>query len=145
MITFGRRDETKEYRRRLCSYGVIFDSLGWLAVVTPNETEHFLIGGELLTDETPEECLRRECLEETGYELDVLRFLGQAERHFVSDKYPELSQHNIGYFYLCRLRDKVTEPVPPAEPLRWLSQSKVKGALFHPHQRYMVEQGRSSL
>lgn len=45
------------------------------------------IGGKFLEEETPEECLRREVMEETGFTLNSLHFHGVV--HFLSDTWDD--------------------------------------------------------
>ncbi len=52
-----------------------------------NEGKWVGVGGKFLPDETAEECLRREVLEETGFALEGLTFHGVV--HFVSDTWDD--------------------------------------------------------
>ncbi|MFC3773825.1 NUDIX domain-containing protein [Paenibacillus sp. GCM10012303] len=54
---------------------------------------YFLPGGGMDEGETPEECLRREVLEETGYQIKIGAYIGKAQRYFISSqKEPLLSR-----------------------------------------------------
>ena len=52
-----------------------------------NEGKWVGVGGKFLPGETPEECLRREVREETGFALEDLTFHGVV--HFVSDTWDD--------------------------------------------------------
>ncbi len=89
----------------------------------------YLIGGGIKEGETALEALLRESLEETGHKINVRCFLGKAENHWVSSNYPNWSQHNIGFFYLCQLEERVFEPIEK-EPLLWVSLSDLEKNYF---------------
>ena len=99
----------------------------------------FLVGGGIERDESSEDALLRECIEETGHKVQIIEFIGEAEKHWVSKKYPNDSQHNIGIVYACELLEKVAEPVE-AEPTRWVSFNELEEHLFHEHHLYLVKQ-----
>lgn len=56
------------------------------------------MGGKIELGEDPVEAICREALEETGCQVKVNNFIGIAEKHWVSEKYPKWFQHNIGVF-----------------------------------------------
>ncbi|MBO0439899.1 NUDIX domain-containing protein [Candidatus Enterococcus ikei] len=88
--------------------------------------------------EDPVETVKREAIEEIGFSLNVGEFIGKAEKHWVSPQYSTLSQHNIGYFYVCTLADKIAVPLEK-EPMRWVSLEIVEENLFHEHHLYMLK------
>ena len=57
----------------------------------PNKGKWIGIGGKLEEGETPDQCVCREVLEETGLRLTEYRYRGQV--HFKSDRYPEELMH----------------------------------------------------
>ena len=72
--SFGCREPGVVYRDRAGAYAVILDDRGNAALVEAPaaggpERGLFLPGGGIEPEETPEECLRRECLEELGREI----------------------------------------------------------------------------
>ena len=137
MITFGKRDETLEYRKRTGVYGIIQDDTGRFLTVK-NENGLFLIGGGVEERENLVDALKREALEETGYKIEIVGDkIGVAERHWVSATYPDWSQHNIGHFYRCKLLEKVAEPTE-IEPIFWATLEELEQHLFHDHQLYML-------
>ncbi|WP_339063840.1 helix-turn-helix domain-containing protein [Tepidibacillus marianensis] len=90
-------------------------------------------------DMTHEDCLRREMLEETGYEVFIGSFIGNAMRYHQSiDDEPLLGD---GYFYLARLLNKVQEPIEDDHYLRWLSIKQIEKLLFNEHQVWAVNEG----
>lgn len=142
MQTFGERDYDLEYRKRIGSYGIIKDCGGKFLVVEDEENNYYLIGGRIEDGENPTDALSRESLEEAGYAVEVLRFMGMAEKHWVSSKYSDWSQHNIGFFYMCRLGEKVADPLEK-EAMSWVTLSDLEKKLFHEHHLYMVKQSLS--
>jgi len=65
-------------------------------------------GGQDLYEALPD-TVRREVLEETGYEIDVGAFLALAEEVFTSpevrEKYPQYC-HRVSHFFLCTLKSE---------------------------------------
>ncbi|GAA0116469.1 NUDIX domain-containing protein [Clostridium senegalense] len=138
MKSFGKRKHNLEYRKRKGAYGIIQNSDGKFLVVKDKDNNLYLVGGKIELGENPIQTICREALEETGYRVKVNDFIGIAEKHWVSAKYPKWSQHNIGVFYKCDLLKKVTLPVEK-EPILWVSLSDLEKYLFHEHHLYMVK------
>ena len=106
MKSFGKRSDHLEYKKRTGSYGIIKNTENQFLVVEDEDGNLYLIGGGIKEGETALEALLRESLEETGHKINVRCFLGKAENHWVSSKYPNWSQHNIRFFYLCQLEER---------------------------------------
>jgi len=143
MISFGQRDDALEYKKREGAYGIIKNSEGLFLVVKDVDGNFYLIGGGIEEGEEPAEALSREAIEETGHKIRINEWIGIAENHWVSEKYPEWSQHNIGVFYHCDLLEQVALPTE-IEPMLWVTLSDLEKHLFHKHQLYMVKQSLKS-
>lgn len=63
-----------------------------------NQTYLETPGGGVDEGETFEEAVKRECLEETGADIQILCPLGEVE-----DAYNLIGRKNINHFYLCRI------------------------------------------
>lgn len=76
MIKFStnKPEKDKEYIKRPGAYGVIKNVDGLVAIIK-TKTGYFLPGGGIEKDESPVECLKRECLEEIGAEIMILVIL----------------------------------------------------------------------
>ena len=76
-------------------------------------------GGRRRANETLEQCLRRELLEETGYQVRVLCLIG-TKRHFYPDRVVWL------WFYLCE--PQTVAPVSKGSALdpRWVRLAELK-------------------
>ncbi|MGY3778813.1 NUDIX domain-containing protein [Isobaculum melis] len=144
MKSFGQRDDTLIYAPRKGAYAIIQNTENQFLVVESPDKELFLVGGGIEGEETPIEALHRETLEETGYTIQIEQNLGEAEKHFVSWRYPTLSQHNIGYFYVCSLEEKIAEPIE-TEPMKWVTLDKLESHLFHEHHLYMVKKALQNI
>ncbi|MFX3619330.1 MAG: NUDIX domain-containing protein [Sporolactobacillus sp.] len=142
MLTFGYKDEKLEYEIRKTAYAVIFDKKGLLGIIRVGQN-YFLLGGGIERGETEVECLRRESLEEIGYSLRQIVYLGQARQYFLTRK--GNPQQNEATFYLAKLEKKVKAPVESDHALQWFDTEKEWPHFFHDHQRWAAEQALNLL
>ncbi len=120
------------------AYAVIFDGEGRIAVVQTS-TGYFLPGGGIDRDETHAECIRRECLEETGLAVEADAFVCKTDKYLWSDTL-NYYMHGISYFYLCKIAGSVEAPVEADHELLWLTPEECVERLFPEHQVWAVEQ-----
>jgi 8-oxo-dGTP diphosphatase len=81
--SFGARRAGVEYRRRPSAYAVVLDAGGRVALVREDGIWH-LPGGGLERDETPEQAVLREIVEECDCAARLLARLGRARELVVS-------------------------------------------------------------
>ena len=139
MKIFGERNYDLNYWKRMGAYAVIQNEQQQFLCVEDLEGNLFLVGGGVEEGESPELALLRESIEETGHGIQIIEVIGKAERHWVSEKYPDDSQHNIGILYVCELLEKVAEPIEQ-ETMRWVDFDYLKKHLFHDHHLYLIKQ-----
>ena len=144
MKTFGRRNYDLNYWKRTGAYAVIQNDQQQFLCVEDLNGNLFLVGGGIDEDESPETALLRESIEETGHKIQIVKFIGKAEKHWVSNKYPNDSQHNIGFIYACTLLEKIAEPIEK-EPMCWVDYHDLEKRLFHEHHLYLIKQYLTSL
>jgi len=140
IITFGEKEEGKDYIWRPAVYCLMFNSQkNEIAVIQTSNGKYFLPGGGIENNETHKECLKREALEEMGMNIEVGPFVGCARRYFYSTneyKY-YLSE---GHFYLCNMGKKVNKPIEEDHILKWMEPILAVENLFHEHQSWAVKQ-----
>lgn len=132
---FGVKLDDIEYRNRRAVYGIVASKDGEIAVIkTP--TGFFLPGGGIEGEESYEECLQREFLEETGYEIEVKKFVGRASL-FHTTKTKEYI-YGTGYFYNVILKNKKSYKTENDHELQWLEAGECIKGLFLEHQAWAV-------
>ncbi|TWT28397.1 NUDIX hydrolase [Planomicrobium sp. CPCC 101110] len=142
-MKFGEQAEGVDYHLRKGVYAVIFNAAkDKVATVKTPKDRYFLPGGGIEEKELPEECLRRELLEETGYAIAVGSFIGTAMRFFHSRKNGPML--NDGYFYLATLKEKVQEPTETDHILTWLPIARLQELLVHEHHYWAVMKALNS-
>ncbi len=121
MRRFGeavRPDRT--YRTRPGAYGVIRDGGDVLITEQAEPVREFqLPGGGIDPGEGALRALHRECLEETGWRIAVLRRLGAFQRYTYMPEY-DLWARKICHVYLCRPVLRVGAPVEPGHAAYWM-------------------------
>lgn len=86
-------------RVRLGARGIIIDENGKIALFNKaNKNEYKLPGGGIDEGENPEEAFKREALEETGCEIEIIKFLGTIEEHKSLDNFKQTS-----YIYVAKV------------------------------------------
>jgi 8-oxo-dGTP diphosphatase len=137
---FGEKIDGLDYKIRKGVYAVIFNITRDKVLTVKNSRGHyFLPGGGIEKDESNQDCLAREMLEETGYKVSIGSFIGDAKRYFQSTKNEPLI--NEGYFYLTELLDKIQEPIEDDHFIKWIDIDSVQGLLVHEHHCWAVYEG----
>ena len=136
---FGQRNHDLQFSSRTGAYAVIQKNSNEFLCVQDSDGHLFLVGGGVEKNESPEQALIRESIEETGHMIEIKHEIGRAERHWVSAKYPSKSQHNIGILYVCELLEKITEPIEE-ESMIWVTYDQLKKQLFHDHHLYLMDE-----
>ncbi len=121
MRRFGEPlDPSRTYRDRPGAYGVILDDRDALVTEQLHPRREFqLPGGGIDAGEGAVRALHRECLEETGWRIAVLRRLGAFQRYCYMPEY-DLWARKICHIYLCRPVLRLAEPADPAHRAVWM-------------------------
>lgn len=140
ILTFGEKEEGKQYILRPAVYGVLFShQKDKIAVIQTRSGYFFLPGGGIENNETHGQCLKRETLEELGMEIEIGAFLGCAQQYFYAP-HENRDYLNQSYFYLCEIGRKVQEPIEEDHLLNWTEPTHAVKQLYHEHQRWAVQQ-----
>lgn len=106
--------------------------------VIKTDKGYFLLGGGLDKNESHEECIKRECLEETGYAAAIKEKICSAETYTT---HPKLGYfHPIQSYYTGELKEKVSEPKETDHILMWVKYEDIKGKMFAEMQNWALEQ-----
>lgn len=128
VISFGMKLEATEYKERPAVYAVIMNERHEVAVVR-SRGMLLLPGGGMEGDESREECLRRECAEELGYDIEIGPFIGCAAQYLVSHLNGEPLKI-IGYFYRAVLGEPNGRQSEPDHELDWLPWAKAASGMY---------------
>ncbi len=116
MEQFGKQIEGREPRERRGAYGIAI-SEGRLLVVE-YKRRLYLPGGALTETETPEQALRREVLEETGYEVARAAPLAQAGQYVDSE---EGYFNKLCAFFAIETGERVRNYYSPGHSPEWVT------------------------
>ena len=84
-------------RLRLGARGIVIREDGKIAIFyKKNKNEYKLPGGGLESEEKPEEAFKREALEETGCEVEIIEYLGTTEEYKSLNNFKQISYVFIG-------------------------------------------------
>ena len=89
--------ETQNPRTRFGARGIVLREDGKIAVFNKsNKNEYKLPGGGIEENENPELAFKREVLEETGCDVEIIETLGTIEEHKTLDNFKQISYVFIG-------------------------------------------------
>lgn len=124
-------------------YGVIIYD-GKLLLLKMRETgKYHLPGGGIQAGERMDAALKREILEETGIEVEVVKLAHFEEIFFYYDP-SDRAYHGLHFFYLCKpltshlLRDEDVEDGSAEKP-RWIDIQELKPSDFQAHGSAILE------
>jgi len=104
---FGVRKPERDVVFRTGVYGIVTDSQNRVLIVK-NNLGYFLPGGGVQENESYEQALRREFMEETGYDIEIKKELETLAWYIDTPVEYFLQVYNTGVFYMVKLKDKVT-------------------------------------
>lgn len=135
MKEFGEKVKETEYSPRLGSYAVIIKDNRIGVVKSSIFDKYFLVGGGIETGETESEALRREAIEETGFEIKVREKLESAVEYLYAgiDKcYTAKECH----FYRVSLLNRVKKN--SETELIWISKDALD-EMYHRSHQWIVQ------
>lgn len=139
-VTFGEKLGNVDYFDRKAVYGIVISSEGKIATIkTPRG--YFLPGGGIEDNESHEMCLKREFLEEIGYDITVGNYIGRSSLYHISKTYKYM--HGIGFFYFADLIYKKNNGIEKDHKLIWLEPSECINSLFFEHQSWATAKAMS--
>jgi len=125
---FGQPIAGRHYRRRPGAYAVIRDAERRVAVVRTS-TGCYLPGGGSEPDESPEETLRRETLEECGREIQILERIGEAVEYVGAGPDGDHGLIKHGVFFAAAFGAISRAAVEADHMLVWLRPADAETAL----------------
>lgn len=138
MIEFGVRIHGVSYMERPGAYALIQNGSKAIALVkTPQG--YLLPGGGIEPDENIKAGLRREIIEEIGYQSKVEEKVCSAVQYLYSESERAYFK-KVGYFFKVELVAKVSEPIERDHDLVWRSPEESQRMLAQEFQAWAVRQ-----
>ena len=134
---FGEKIDGIEYRDRIGVYGICFNKEGKVGTIKKID-KYFLPGGGVEMNENYEQCLKRELIEETGYEIEIKDYIGEAILYHQSRTKRYL--RGIGYFYVIDLLSLTDKKIEEDHELVWLESEECIKLLLLEYHSWAVKQ-----
>ena len=134
-IVVGQKFQDKKYDFRETCFGICLknDKL----VLVKKKEQYSFIGGGVEVGETHEECLKREFIEEAGYEiLNIKPFVTIDCFWLAAGKWPLESLAN---FYIVKLGPKICEPTEEGNIVEEIKLEEANNVLPLPYHKKALE------
>ena len=139
MIRINEPDSKITYEDRYSSYAIIKNNNEEIAVVEMIGWGYIFPGGKIEENENSQETIKRETLEEIGYEVSNLEYYEKFETFYqISSRGRLINCHNIADFYLGDMKDKIMEPIEKNN-LHWFKSNELYGKLKLDFQNVVLE------
>jgi 8-oxo-dGTP diphosphatase len=130
-------DARKQYLQRPGAYAIIKNQDGLIAIVK-TKTGYFLPGGGMEKNETQEECLKRECLEEIGAEISITNFFAEGNYYFHSTTL-NIDMESIGYFFNCEIIKYKKTNIEDGHELLWMDTKTAIELMYLANQKEAIK------
>lgn len=142
-MEFGQIIPGITYRKREAVYAVVLDNRKEKAAIILQNGKGFLPGGGVKGTESHEVCLKRECMEETGFLLNIEQFIGNSQHYFQTQKKEYII--NDGYFYTGSFGEYVKPPIDLDHELVWMKIDHAVNTLFHRSHAWAVQEALKAI
>ncbi len=131
-----KKDSKIKYTERKCAYAIIYDDDRNIAIAY--DDKYFFFGGGTEDNETSLETLKRELIEETGYELKDIKLLD----NIISYEYSEARGNLkiVATIYTAKFDKKVTEPIEKDHKILWGRPEEFINLVYHKYQRVILKE-----
>jgi 8-oxo-dGTP diphosphatase len=138
VIEFGKRIKGVSYINRPGAYAIIRDGSNAIALVRTQQG-YLLPGGGVEPNEDIEIALKREIMEELGYQSTIEEKVCSAVQYLYSETERAYFK-KIGHFFKMSLAEKVSEPIEMDHELVWCSSDESLKKLAQEFQAWAVRQ-----
>lgn len=132
---FGKKEDV-EYTTRIGAYFIPIKDNKIGVIQTPKG--FFLIGGGKEKNETNEDCLKRECLEEIGYDIKIDSKICSAETYTLHEKISYF--HPVQTYYSGILKERIKTPIEKDHNLVWLEFDDIQNRMYSQMQNWAIKQ-----
>ena len=132
-FSINKPDKNKRYTQRIGAYAVITNNENLIAIVK-TETGYFLPGGGIEEDESLDECLKRECLEELGMDILIINKFAQGNYYFHSTTF-NVDMESLGNFFTCKINNYLDIKTEVDHELVWFRPEKAIKLLYLDNQK----------
>lgn len=98
---------------------------------------YFLIGGEIESGESHFDCIKRECMEESGYTASIISKICSAETYCFHETIGFF--HPIQTYYVGEMFSKKSVPTDKDHEFMWVEYSQIKGKMYFEMQNWALE------
>lgn len=138
MRIFGEILDGVHYKERKGAYGIAINELNQVAVIQMPHGD-FLPGGGIELNETEDECLRRELIEETGYSININSFICNGIQYGYGPK-SEIFLKLVGSFYTIQLGHDTGLKSEMDHKLVWKDRKQLKKSIHIEYQYWAIEE-----
>ena len=137
MKRIGKKIENTIYNKRPGAYVIIeSDEDDKIAIATDAVGVYFFLGGGIEENETPEEALKREVIEESGYSLKNIILFDKVASWCYSETKGYMDVEAT--IYIANFDKKVAKPIEEDHEIIWVNPLEYKNKLYHEYQRYIL-------
>jgi 8-oxo-dGTP diphosphatase len=135
-IVFGEKISGVKYHDREGSYLIAIKDNLLASVKTPKG--YFLLGGGIEKNESHIDCIKRECIEEIGYDVNIKNYICSAEIYSTHERIGYF--HPIQYYYYGEILNKIRKPIEPDHKFEWITLDNIEDKMYVESQAWAVRQ-----
>ena len=137
MKRIGKKIENTIYNKRPGAYVIIeCDEDDKIAIATDAVGVYFFLGGGIEENETPEDALKREVIEESGYSLKNIILFDKVASWCYSETRGYMDVEAT--VYIAKFDKNVAKPIEEDHEIIWVDPLEYKNKLYHEYQRYIL-------
>ena len=138
MERIGTKQEGLVYKKREAAYAIIKREEDNKVAIAKANGYFFFFGGGIEGEETPIEALKRELLEETGYQIKNIQYFDKITAW--ADGIEKGPLDITATIYIAQFDEKVTEPIEKDHFVIWVNPEEYADRMCRPWQKYIMQE-----